>query len=216
MSTESWAVLKDVGIVSVAFIALCISILTAVATSRWRPRPFIQFRFDETAGNFEHLDPDGFLDRAKISKYGVVVVNINDLLKQPAEAPTTDDKRMRTGQLITIVNHGSGPAFDVEVHLDIPKESTAARLLLGDLVVVRKAQMLPGDTAEFVITDDLKFGTAVKGTRRWEGLDVWGVGVQHDVDSLIAWGTWREPPKNRKLRRRNFSYDARSRMGDWI
>lgn len=216
MSNESWAVLKDAGIVAIALISLCVSVLTAVATSRWRPKPFLQFRFDETSGNFEHLDENGFLDRAKISKYGVLVMNINDLLKQPTGDQSTDDQQMRRGQLITIVNHGSGPAFDVEIHLDIPGESSAARLLLGDLVVVRKAQMMPGDTAEFIITDDLKFGTAVKGIRRWEGLDVWGVGVQHDVESLIAWGTWREPPKNRKLRRRDFSYDAHSKMGDWV
>lgn len=216
MSPELWPVLKDVGTVGIALLSLCVAVTTAVASSRWRPKPFLQFRFDETSGHFEHLDANGFLDRAKISKYGVLVMNINDLLNQPKEDPSADDQQMRRGQLITIVNHGSGPAFDVEIHLDIPEESSAAKHLLGDLVVVRRAQMLPGDTAEFIITDDLKFGTAVKGVRRWEGLDVWGVGVQHDVEALIAWGTWREPPKNHKLRRRDFSYDAHSRMGDWI
>ncbi|MDR6611233.1 hypothetical protein [Leifsonia sp. 1010] len=211
MTGADWDVVKNVATVVIASLALLVSVAVAVQASKWRPRPYLQFRFDQTAGHIEQLDLDGFLDRAHIATSGVVMVNITDFWNQP-----TDSEQVIPGYHVTVANHGSGPAYDVELHIDIPGETSSARMLLGDIVVVRKTVLKEGEEAAFVMSDDIKYGTSFAGRRRWEGLEVWGIGVESDGVKQIGWLTWREPPRNKKVRKRKLEYPNGKRMGEWV
>ncbi|GAA5032511.1 hypothetical protein ACFQRL_04420 [Microbacterium fluvii] len=210
MTAESWAVLKDVGTIAIAFLSLVVALGVAVQASKWRPRPLLQFRFDQSAGRVEKADLETFLDRAEIAKSGVVMVNAYDFMTQPEEV-----EDYRAGLLVTIANHGNGPAFDVELHVDIPRDTSAAHMALGDLTVIRRSQLLAGEDAKVVLAEDLKYGTPMKGGGRWTDLDVWGIKPATDGE-LVGWLTWREPPRTKKVRRRKIKHTNKTEMGDWV
>ena len=144
-----------------------------------------------------------------MSKLGGMVINATDLGWPP-------DDTLQPGLHVTVANHGNAPAFNVEFHLWAAGDRSAISLAVGELLALRKPQLPAGEEATFILADDLKFGSAVKGLGRWEGIDVWGRGVEKpDRTTLRGALTWREPPRLKKERRRNVEH-PRAELSTWF
>lgn len=207
---EDWTNLIAAASLIVALGSLVVSVAVGIRASRWRPRPFLRCRIDVTAGRYEQVDVQEMLDKGQVSIHGVMLLNIEDV----AQVSASESDKLHRGLLVTVVNHGNAPAFDVEVRLAAPSDRSAATLMFGDFAVLRRPQMAAGDEISFVVADDLQFGTVVKGAGRWEGMEVWGARVEapHGTE-LEAQLTWREPPKLNRQMQRAISHPAKAEVG---